>query len=84
MKNFKALIAYLCIFCTVSLCSAKRGFILTAPKAIDAGSTEYLTFTAFDVPSGGQVTIKLLHWYSGDMLAESKVTVLNNINMWVE
>ncbi|GFY41170.1 pregnancy zone protein [Trichonephila inaurata madagascariensis] len=84
MKNFNALIAYLCILCTVSLCSAKRGFILTAPKAIDAGSTEYLTFTAFDVPSGGQVTIKLLHWYSGDMLAEKKVTVLNNINMWVE
>ncbi|GFU22382.1 alpha-2-macroglobulin [Nephila pilipes] len=61
-----------------------KGFILTAPKAIDAGSTEYLTFTAFDVPAGGQVTIKLLHWYSGEMLAESKVSVLNNINMWVE
>ncbi|GBN42467.1 hypothetical protein AVEN_85951-1 [Araneus ventricosus] len=60
------------------------GFILTAPKNLDSGSTEYLTFTAINVPLGGPVTIKLVHWHTQEVLAESKVVAINNMNMWVE
>ncbi|XP_055938471.1 pregnancy zone protein-like isoform X2 [Argiope bruennichi] len=79
-------ISVICLsaLCVVGSFSAERGFILTAPKNLDAGSTEYLTFTAINVPTGGSVTIKLLHWDKDEVLAESKVVAINNMNMWVE
>ncbi|GIY30102.1 hypothetical protein CDAR_6902 [Caerostris darwini] len=83
MRTLYSLLVCISILSTVALGSANRGFILTAPKSIDAGSTEYLTFTAFNV-SGGQVTIKILNWYTQEVLAESKGVVINNMNMWVE
>ncbi|XP_035228496.1 ovostatin-like, partial [Stegodyphus dumicola] len=72
------------ILCTVKLGNAKKGFILTSPKVLDAGTTEYFTLSVFDVPPGEEITIHLLRINDNSVLAESKVNVLPNHNMWVE
>ncbi|XP_035233992.1 ovostatin-like, partial [Stegodyphus dumicola] len=59
------------------------GFILTSPKILEAGKTVYFTLSVFDGPPGAEVTIGLLR-NATNILAESKVKVLSNQNMWVE
>ncbi|KFM57068.1 hypothetical protein X975_22688, partial [Stegodyphus mimosarum] len=73
-----------CILSAVRVANAKKGFILTSPKVLEAGSTEYLTLSVFDVTPNEEITIHLLRRGDKNVLAESKVNVLPNHYMKVE
>nr|BAK64111.1 alpha-2 macroglobulin [Hasarius adansoni] len=86
MDNLTRFLVLCCTLCslTIAVRGSKGNFILTAPRAIDAGSIVYFTLTVFDIPQGGTVTLRLTHLISNVLIAESRVSVHNNYNTWVE
>ncbi|KAG8172102.1 hypothetical protein JTE90_000161, partial [Oedothorax gibbosus] len=62
------------------------GFILTCPKALTAGSTEYFSFTAFELSHDHPkaLLVQLQDWYTGEFISSATVRLHHNMNVWVE
>lgn len=84
MKTLDTVFLVLSCFCFITITSGKSGFILTSPKAIDAGSSEYFTLTLFNVPDNGIVTLSLRRKANNETIAQSVASALNKYNMWIE
>lgn len=70
-------LVFVCLFVISSTQAEefKRGFILTAPKVLEAGSTNQLLLTIINGPDIAEVKVRLLKAENDDVLTESIVSI---------
>ncbi|KAG1650780.1 Alpha-2-macroglobulin-like protein 1 [Nymphon striatum] len=74
----KFVLAALVCLVTVVVSKAEKGYLLTAPKVLDAGSSERLCLILTDVSGEGQVNVKLLQTKVDIVIAETTITFPRN------
>ncbi|CAL1299139.1 unnamed protein product [Larinioides sclopetarius] len=84
MRTLGVLLAYLIPLCALGSCDSERGFVLTCPKHLNAGTTEHLSFTVVNEAHSGTVNVKIVDWDTDEVLAQADFIAVNQMNLWVE